>query len=116
MTYKLLKHTVMLNSAAYFPSSLHSIWHAHAPVLVTHHPHGANHDNPIFWHSKPDYVTLLAEKFGADLGDDCAENAPDLLKRSNVANPAVLPSSQHRGIAREAGAGNSHHEVAGEQD
>ena len=103
----------MLNSAAYFPSSLHSIWHAHAPVMATHHPHGANHDNPIFWHSKPDYVTLLAEKFGADLGDDCAENAPDLCQQRGVAT-----SAQHNGIVSNeaAGAGNDHPEAAGEQD
>ena len=44
-------------------------------------------DNPIFWHSKPDYVSLLSEKFSTDLGDDCAENAPDLdLAAENFCN------------------------------
>ena len=63
----------MLNNT-FYTSQMQSVWQVGAP------PIGPDvNQNPIYWHSKPDYVSLLSEKFGTDLGDDCPENAPDLL-------------------------------------
>ena len=60
---------------------MQSIWQANAPL-----PNHEMGQNPIFWHSKPDFVSLLSEKYGTDLGDDCAENAPDLQPAQNSPN------------------------------
>ena len=36
-------------------------------------------EGAMVWHSKPDYVSLLSDRFNNDLGDDCDDQAPDLL-------------------------------------
>lgn len=68
----------------FYPSQVQSIWQVNAPLPSQDPGH-----NPLFWHSKPDYVSLLSEKYGTDLGDDCAENAPDL----NLAKNSMLLDS-----------------------
>ena len=39
--------------------------------------------SPLVWHTRPDFVSMLADKFNNDLGDDCNDSAPDLLHSAN---------------------------------
>ena len=94
----------------YFPSQIQSLWHAHAPLA-------SQADNPIFWHSKPDYVSLLSEKFGTDLGDDCAENAPDLnLAPQNLCDNSKLNNKDNVATAAAAEADDDDSDHDAEND
>ena len=39
--------------------------------------------SPLVWHTRPDFVSMLADKFNNDLGDDCNDSAPDLVNSAN---------------------------------